>query len=264
MSALHRLGLGSLLPISVQDRNSSPSPYLSPSPEMWISHWTHLFDRYLYWIEYEEPSRQRPAPPTPTIWRSGLDGSNVTRFLTNHLQKPSGIALNFKQERYDQIYIKCGLSVLQSVELEFELPNRVWAAHLSFAEAHLKSALHSNHRWHSAKLRWATLTWLYRIHMDLSLVFGGSCRAFWLFVSKFLGDGRELWMILCHSVNAGWMVGILRKSGDTQTLQTVIKFCLNFLHFKVVGMLKYLLAPIRTCAKPTQGPLVKLSLPNTE
>ena len=31
---LHRLRLGSLLPISVQDRNPNPSPYQSPSPAM--------------------------------------------------------------------------------------------------------------------------------------------------------------------------------------------------------------------------------------
>lgn len=58
-----------------------------------------LLFRYLYWIEYEEHSAENPAPPRPTIWRCRLDGTNVTRFITNYLNKPSGIALSFREER---------------------------------------------------------------------------------------------------------------------------------------------------------------------
>ena len=40
MFTLHELGLGSLPYISVQDRNPSPSLYLSLSPEIQMSHYS--------------------------------------------------------------------------------------------------------------------------------------------------------------------------------------------------------------------------------
>ena len=45
---------------------------------------------------------------------------------------------------------------------------------------------------------------------------------FCLFAPIFWEDGRDLWMILSHSVNASWVVGTLRCGGDSQTLWAVI------------------------------------------
>ena len=38
---------------------------------------------------------------------------------------------------------------------------------------------------------------------------------------KILGGGGDIQMVLCHSVNAGCVVGTLRGGGDTQTLPVV-------------------------------------------
>ena len=59
----------------------------------------------------------------------------------------------------------------------------------------------------------------------------GSCRVTLLVAFGFLPQnfkmGRDLWMVLCHSMNAGWVVGILRGRGDTQILPAVINFIWN-------------------------------------
>ena len=50
----------------------------------------------------------------------------------------------------------------------------------------------------------------------------------------FFGEGgRDLWKVLCHYMNAGWLVGILNPTCCNQ-----IHF--NFLHSKIVGMQKHL------------------------
>ena len=69
-----------------------------------------------------------------------------------------------------------------------------------------------------------------------------------VFYPKTLGGGGHLWMILCHSINAGWVVWTLRGSGDTQTLPAIIKF--QWGHWNIT------LAPSRSPAHKSH--LVKL------
>ena len=84
------------------------------------------------------------------------------------------------------------------------------------------------------------------------------------FCPKTLRDGRDLWMVLCHSINAGWVVGTLRGGGDTQTIPAVIKFIWTFLTQRQSGHEDIFLR--HTCTLvPTRAPmshLVKLSLLN--
>ena len=74
-----------------------------------------------------------------------------------------------------------------------------------------------------------------RLFEELSIAFG--------FLPQILGGGRSLWMVLCHSWNTDWVVGILRSGGNIQTLTGTIQFVLTFLHSNAVGMLKHQLAP---------------------
>ena len=48
------------------------------------------------------------------------------------------------------------------------------------------------------------------------------------FCQKILEGGRGLRMVLCHSMNAGWVVRILVGGGDNQTLPAVIDIFFNF------------------------------------
>ena len=63
---------------------------------------------------------------------------------------------------------------------------------------------------------------------------------------KILGGGRDLQMVLCHSMNAGWGVGKLRGGGDTQTLPAVIKFIWTFCTQRQWGCKNIFLAPAHT------------------
>ena len=47
---------------------------------------------------------------------------------------------------------------------------------------------------------------------------------FWLFAPKILGDGGGLWMVLCHSINAGSVAGIPWIGEDAQTLPHAKEF----------------------------------------
>ena len=58
---------------------------------------------------------------------------------------------------------------------------------------------------------------------------------FLAFCPKVLGGGGDLEMVLCHSVNAGWMVGTIRTGGRLSNPTSCNQVCLNFLHLKAVG-----------------------------
>ena len=47
---------------------------------------------------------------------------------------------------------------------------------------------------------------------------------FWLLALKFLGDSRDLQMVLCHYINAGLVVGIPWDGGSTQSLPYAKEF----------------------------------------
>ena len=55
----------------------------------------------------------------------------------------------------------------------------------------------------------------------------GGC--FWLFVPKFWESGRDLWMILCHSMDICWKVGMQRGAGDTLQLNSFKLFAFTSL-----------------------------------
>ena len=55
------------------------------------------------------------------------------------------------------------------------------------------------------------------------------------FCPKVLEDGGDLQIVLCHSVNACWMVGIPWGGGDTQTLPCAKEFVWTFLYSQAVG-----------------------------
>ena len=75
------------------------------------------------------------------------------------------------------------------------------------------------------------------------------------FFASVLGSGRDLRMLFCHSITAGWVVSTLRGDGHTQSLSTVMETNLIFLHSQVTGMQKHL---AHTCWRLSH--LVKLSL----
>ena len=60
------------------------------------------------------------------------------------------------------------------------------------------------------------------------------------FLSQIFGNGKNLRMVLFHSMNAGLVVGTLRDFENTQTLLVVMKFILPFLYSEAVEMLKHL------------------------
>ena len=76
-----------------------------------------------------------------------------------------------------------------------------------------------------------------------------SC-CFRLFRPKILGGGGDLWMLFCHSMTTGWVMGTLRGGGDSSCNRKK----LNILHSQVVGMQKHLPS---ACSSPSH--LVKLS-----
>ena len=51
------------------------------------------------------------------------------------------------------------------------------------------------------------------------------------FCSKISGGGRDLQMVLCHSMNTGSVMGIPYSGGDTQTLP----YAKQFEHFALIG-----------------------------
>ena len=55
---------------------------------------------------------------------------------------------------------------------------------------------------------------------------------------SFWDGGRDLPIVLCHSINTGLLVGTLR--GDGGHLNPTPTVCLNFMHSEVVGTLKHL------------------------
>ena len=74
---------------------------------------------------------------------------------------------------------------------------------------------------------------------------------FCIFVPIFWEDGWDLWMILSHSVNAGWLVGILRCVGDRKNPIGCNWLYLNFLCSEMVGTLKHCSHPFaHSCSFP--------------
>ena len=74
-----------------------------------------------------------------------------------------------------------------------------------------------------------------------------------------MGGGGDLWMVLRHSMNAGLVVGIPRRSG-TLTPYLMQK---NFLHWEMAGtqkLLAWAIAPGCGCSR--QSHLVEFVLPN--
>ena len=65
-----------------------------------------------------------------------------------------------------------------------------------------------------------------------AVIWGSLESPWWLFLAfcpKNLGDSGDLWIVLCHSLNAGSALGIPWGGGNTQTLPYA-KECLKFLH----------------------------------
>ena len=79
------------------------------------------------------------------------------------------------------------------------------------------------------------------------LLIGGSeshlSGCFWFFALKILGGGRDLWMLICYSMTAGWVVGTITGGRDTQTLHGIFKKN-YFLHSQGQGCKNILLLPL--------------------